>query len=345
MLRMPPTAPPATPLTEALLHDTARCVFDTDDLDTTRARVGSVFKPHRLTLHGGSLHARMHHAPLGSVSFNRLAYGGDVTIDPGPLGDFLLVQMPLSGQAEIHCGSQHVVSDAALASVLTPSEALRMRWSGDNDQLIVRIERSALERICSAYLGQKPNQPLRFRLDMAWRGTGWHALMQYLAQTLAHAPEMISHPLTACQLEQLVIGTLLTCQPHSLSDRLRQHGKPLAPRHVKVVEEHIHAHADAPLTPAFLAELAGVSLRSLYAGFREHRGLSPMAYLRTVRLERVRQDLLNDPALTSVTSAALRWGFSHLGRFSAEYRRAFGECPAKTLQRRGGGRGMRLENA
>jgi hypothetical protein len=30
---------------------------------------------------------------------------------------------------------------------------------------------------------------------------------------------------------------------------LREHGKPLAPRHVKVVEEYIHAHADAAVTP------------------------------------------------------------------------------------------------
>jgi AraC-like DNA-binding protein len=54
-----------------------------------------------------------------------------------------------------------------------------------------------------------------------------------------------------------------------------------------------------------------------------------MTYLRTVRLERVRQDLLNDATLSSVTAAALRWGFAHLGRFSVEYRRAFGECPGK----------------
>lgn len=337
MPQLPPTAPATAPLAGALLHDTARLVFDSDDLDTTRAHVSAVFKPHRLTLHGNALHARMHHAPLGAVSFNRLAYGGDVTIDPGPLGDFLLVQMPIAGEADIHCGGQHIVSDPDLASVLTPSEPLRMRWSADNDQLIVRIERSALERVCAAYLGRKPVQPLRFQLGMDWRTAGWQALVQYLADMLRLAPSIAVHPLTACQLEQFVIGALLTSQPHSLSDALVQHGKPLAPRHVKVVEEYIHAHADAALTPAWLAEMAGVSLRSLYAGFREHRGLSPMAYLRTVRLERVRHDLLNDATLSSVTAAALRWGFAHLGRFSAEYRRSFGECPAETLRRRGRG--------
>ncbi|MFX5705436.1 hypothetical protein ABTE52_20850, partial [Acinetobacter baumannii] len=87
-------------------------------------------------------------------------------------------------------------------------------------------------RVCAAYLGRRPNQPLRFQLGMAWRNTGWQSLVQYLADTLNHAPQTASHPLTACQLEQLAIGTLLTFQPHSLSDVLREHGKPLAPRHV-----------------------------------------------------------------------------------------------------------------
>jgi len=331
----PPIVTAAPALAAALLGDASRLVFASTDQAQARAAVGTVFKPHRLTIGGTRLAARLHHAPLGAVSLNRLAYGAEVDIDPGPMGDFLLVQMPLAGQADIACGTQHILSDADTASVLTPADPVRMRWSADSDQLIVRVELSALERVCAAYLGHRPDQPLRFALGMAWRRqAGWYQLMHYLADTLALSPEAARHPLTACQLEQLVIGTLLTVQPHSLSDALRNHGKPLAPRHVKVVEEYIHTHAGAALTPALLAEVAGVSLRSLYAGFREHRGLSPMAYLRTVRMDRVRHDLLNDAAVGSVSAAAMRWGFTHLGRFSVEYRRVFGECPGETLRRR-----------
>lgn len=333
----PPAAVAQVPLADALLHDAGRLVFASTDLTQTRAAVGAVFKPHRLDVRGPRLAARMHHAPLGAVSFNRLAYGADVTIDPGPLGDFLLVQMPLAGQAEIRCGGQSILSDADCAAVLTPSDPLTMRWSADSDQLIIRIERGALERVCTAHLGQRPARPLRFELGMAWRRPGWYALMQYLANLLALAPELATHMLTACQLEHLVIGTLLTQQPNSLSEALGEHGKPLAPRHVKAVEEYIHAHADAALTPATLADVAGVSVRSVYAGFREHRGMSPMAYLRTVRLDRVRKDLLEDAAVASVTAAASRWGFTHLGRFAGEYRKTFGETPAETLRRRGRG--------
>ncbi|AJG21275.1 AraC family transcriptional regulator [Cupriavidus basilensis] len=332
----PPAATATEPLARALLSDPTRLVFASTDQAQTRAAVGTVFKPHKLTIGGTTLAARMHHAPLGAVSFNRLAYGAEVQIEPGPLDDFLLVQMPLAGHAQIHCGQQQILSDRDMASVLTPSDPVRMRWSHDSDQLIVRVERGALERVCAAHLGHRSQAPLRFELGMGWRRlAAWYQLMHYLADLLALAPDAARHPLTACQLEQLVIGTLLTVQPHSLAEAMRARGKPLAPRHVKQVEEYIHAHAQAPLTPALLAEIAGVSLRGLYAGFREHRGISPMAYLRAVRLERVRHDLLNDPEIDSVTAAALRWGFCHLGRFSVEYRKSFGEPPGQTLRRRG----------
>ena len=36
--------------------------------------------------------------------------------------------------------------------------------------------------------------------------------------------------------------------------------------------------------------------------------------------------------LAGLTDLALRWGFSHLGRFAQDYRRAFGEPPSRTLR-------------
>jgi AraC-like DNA-binding protein len=62
-----------------------------------------------------------------------------------------------------------------------------------------------------------------------------------------------------------------------------------------------------------------------------------MAYVREVRLERARADLMSDdPSLGSVTDIALKWGFAHLGRFAVEYKRRFGESPSATLRFRAG---------
>jgi transcriptional regulator GlxA family with amidase domain len=59
--------------------------------------------------------------------------------------------------------------------------------------------------------------------------------------------------------------------------------------------------------------------------------MTPMTYLRRVRLERARQDLQENSG--SVSDIANRWGFSNLGRFSHAYREQFGETPSATLRK------------
>ena len=74
-------------------------------------------------------------------------------------------------------------------------------------------------------------------------------------------------------------------------------------------------------------------MRDGYA-FRQHVGVAPMAYLKKYRLEQVRRQLLEDRSSHNVSSIAIDWGFTHLGRFSIEYRKLFGEAPSHTAGRR-----------
>ncbi|MEY0229815.1 helix-turn-helix transcriptional regulator, partial [Providencia huaxiensis] len=106
----------------------------------------------------------------------------------------------------------------------------------------------------------------------------------------------------------------------------------IRPRHVRRVQEYLEAHAHEPITVEQLAHIAGVSLRSLYAGFKEFLDISPMQYLRDLRMERVRAELLSGEA-TNVTGVALRWGFAHMGRFSAEYKKRYGETPSQSMKK------------
>jgi AraC family ethanolamine operon transcriptional activator len=55
--------------------------------------------------------------------------------------------------------------------------------------------------------------------------------------------------------------------------------------------------------------------------------------MHVMRLNKVRRALRAADAATTVTEAAMRFGFFHLGRFSAQYHRLFGERPSDTLQR------------
>jgi len=58
-----------------------------------------------------------------------------------------------------------------------------------------------------------------------------------------------------------------------------------------------------------------------------------MQFLRNLRMEEVRNGLLEPADSTSVTGEAARWGFLHFGRFSHEYRALYGELPSETLRK------------
>ncbi|WP_138468590.1 AraC family transcriptional regulator [Poseidonocella sp. HB161398] len=88
-----------------------------------------------------------------------------------------------------------------------------------------------------------------------------------------------------------------------------------------------------PLTTADIAAAAGVSPRHLQRAFAAVAGDSPLRLLSEMRLDQMRARLAAPSEGTTVTSAALESGLSHLGRCSEAYRRRFGELPSETLKR------------
>jgi len=61
-------------------------------------------------------------------------------------------------------------------------------------------------------------------------------------------------------------------------------------------------------------------------------GTTPLGWVRRMRLARARQEFIRRGPNTTVTAVALGSGFNQLGRFAAEYRKAFGELPSATIQ-------------
>ena len=95
----------------------------------------------------------------------------------------------------------------------------------------------------------------------------------------------------------------------------------------------IHENADGDIGLAEIAAAANLTPRAVQYMFRRHLGVTPMEYLRRVRLDHAHRDLqAANPAVDTVNSIAGRWGFAHAGRFSVAYRRAFGTQPSTTLR-------------
>ena len=100
-------------------------------------------------------------------------------------------------------------------------------------------------------------------------------------------------------------------------------------RIVRQAREYMRAHVDEPIGVPALCEATSASRRNLQYAFGEALGMSPVAYLRVMRLNRVRRDLLREPGL-AIGEVAARWGFWHLPRFAGDYRGFFGELPSAT---------------
>jgi AraC-like DNA-binding protein len=100
---------------------------------------------------------------------------------------------------------------------------------------------------------------------------------------------------------------------------------------VRRAEDYMRAYLRQPLSLLDLCRECAVSERTLHYAFQEVRGLSPMAYFKAVRLNKVRQQLKAAADKGTVYEIAHRWGFSHTGEFAGAYRRLFGELPSQTL--------------
>ncbi len=306
------------------------------DPDEVSRRMGEVFSPHRLAVAAGRQELRVRHNQLmlGEISLNTLAYGAEVIIDPGVRGDFYMVQIPLSGRAELRCERQQVRIDDATLSVLQPHTDSLMRWSDDCSMILLQVPRAAVDRRS----GAAPGAPApRFALARqrhdpevaAW----WQAALDLILNLDRHAGAWMRHAAARAAIEEFLLSAFTSML--RLPDAPSQAGRDIvgAQRCLRRARDYIHAHLDQALSLQAIARHACVSARTLEAAFQRHCGISPLAYARQQRLLAVRAALREGDASTSVTEVAMAHGFVHMSRFATQYRRMFGTTPSDTLRR------------
>ena len=102
------------------------------------------------------------------------------------------------------------------------------------------------------------------------------------------------------------------------------------------IDHYIDTHALGVVELQDLCKETALSLRTLQRVIRNRTGLTAWTYIRKRKLAFVRQALTSPDDSTTVTNTALKFGFLHLGRFSAEYHAMYGELPSATLRRERG---------
>jgi AraC family transcriptional regulator, ethanolamine operon transcriptional activator len=191
-------------------------------------------------------------------------------------------------------------------------------------------------RACEDWLGNAARSRPELRTHAV--GTNWTNnylnAIEWLMATAAECGNTLRRPqVVASLIDVLLTGvnpTLATQAPVS-EDREMRASRRIA---VERAREYIDANLSEPIRLLELCKYARIQARSLEYGFREVLGLSPIAYIRAVRLRRARRLLLSAAVRTkSISEIALDCGFWHLSQFAVYYKSVFSESPSSTYRR------------
>jgi AraC-like DNA-binding protein len=261
--------------------------------------------------------------------------GMEVCFSKAP--DIYAMYLPLSGVLEFDLRGQEYLSapGALLACDLGHSNSLR--FQPNRSHIGIGFSRKALTQQLSEMIDAPVIQDIELLGTASTTdgpGKKLAAMCKLLWTDLVTNFEDAIDSHSNKMLVRAIMVTLLETLPHRYSSLLDRRQSPAVPRHVKRAIEFMVAQVASPLTIEEIAREAGVSVRGLQMAFQQFKDMTPMTYLRQMRLDGVRRDLTSGAQQdVLISEVAKRWGFAHMGRFSAMYVNAFGEIPRQTLNR------------
>ena len=312
--------------------------LSSSDLSQVRLVLNRFFYPMAVSPAGADeFELELEVIQLGPLTVGQMSFAAPVTVVTAEV-DGYHVTLPTVGHLLARQAGHEVAANPDTAAVFRPGKPAYVRHDAPVTELDIKIERAALEAELEALLGRPVHGPIDLPPAMSLRtgpSRSWSHLVHLVRDEVRHPRSLIWHPLIAEQLRHSVLSGLLLCVPHRYSAELMAPTRPGPPRAIRRAIEAIHDEPERPFSVADLAAIAGMSVRSLQEGFRQHVGSTPMAYLQQERLGRAHEALRRaDPHRVTVASIAHRWGFAHLGRFASAYRSRFGTSPSETLRER-----------
>jgi AraC-like DNA-binding protein len=309
----------------------------THDVDELRQRLSGLFSVWSMDLGRGgqrTFDGCLNHRQMPDVGLTYARYGSPLAVRLSH-GDTFLQGFPVHGHGSV------VIEDGREGEVSPrngitcgPNADLRIKYSSDFEHLILRIKPQKLIKTLSGLI-DRPVDPLRIATNLRpipAMAVAQRRLVEFVVGELDRVDAVLPD-LVLAELEQALVVSYLNCNAHYYSQLLGENPvRSVAPWQVRIAEEYIEANWDQPLTIEALAHVANAGIRSLFFTFKKSRGVSPMAFVRQVRLRHAKEMLTRGTPEMTVTSVAYACGFSNLGHFARYYHSAFGEHPSATLK-------------
>lgn len=289
---------------------------------------------HRL-LEGGSFEIRHRRVVFGNSSLDCGDYSPAFAVN----GQFSEHQVCLGFTPRIEkpawCNGFNIGKGEILC--FAEGTELQFRNAPNTTWQVILVDRKELQEIAMILTDQPLELPEKgtadFKVHDGARGV---ASAIEVALTDLSNPETLASPAANSLCEEIVnefVRTIATTDDFSGRSLTGFAGYRYGA--MRRAEEYLREHMDRPFSSRALCQATRMSERSIEMLFKEVYGISPRTWSQLARLNAARQELLRaDVRIVSVTAVATRWGFYHFGRFSAAYRRLFGEVPSATILNR-----------
>jgi AraC-like DNA-binding protein len=279
---------------------------------------------------------RHRHAVIGQSSMNALQWNcfESFVVKKVEKSSNYSFHFVTQGQCEIGYGNQHFTANAGDVYVLHPAQQAKEHWIGDCEQLILRISTDELATAAAKVLGQRLEGNLQFDTLTADPGIAcWlKSLPQLREDNAGETTSLFDNSRVAYHFEQSLLMMLLSSLSHSSSFNMAHSRSTPAPYYVKRVENYFREHFADDITMDDIVAVSGVSVRTIFYGFKRWRCTSPMGFLRDLRLDKAQAMLCQGASgPRAVSAAAMAVGLTNLSQFSKLYKARFGLNPSTTL--------------
>jgi AraC family transcriptional regulator, ethanolamine operon transcriptional activator len=100
----------------------------------------------------------------------------------------------------------------------------------------------------------------------------------------------------------------------------------------KTVRDLLHGNIDKLIDISDITTKLSISESQLHHAFKKDYGITPKKYLQSLRFNAIKKELLYaHPHTHTVSQIAQKYQLFHIGHFSTEYQKRFGQTPAQTL--------------
>ncbi|WP_392396474.1 helix-turn-helix transcriptional regulator [Paraburkholderia caledonica] len=262
------------------------------------------------------------------------------SMEVGNESDSFLLVIPVTGRADWMLNTRESAPSSPYVLDYLSVKSARFAPMTRIDTIVLPAE--ILHRDLAALTGQHCYKRLSFDPTASFSERDEKVILQiYVALKclLASNHDAGVSPIAVGYLRQALVSMVLERGRHNFRETIDGVRDDSLPSRLRRAVDFMQAHAHEPISLAQIAAEAALSIRGLQSAFSRWKSISPMSYLKSVRLERLRSDLCDPSIQATCAQIIYKWGFSDVRRFSKAYRQTFGETPSETYAKARGTRG------